>query len=146
MGSVIYNKEPLAAVEYMDSYLMQKPPDCSFFTKDCYEIPVHKELLCQTNLMREIVRSSDCCKIEIIFSSLLKEELGLMVEFLYKGQISCSDNTVATQMISNLHELLGFPKNIGIITDELYGTVLEKVDNTEQFSVSFRNFKGFGKV
>ena len=132
MGSVFYNEEPLATAQFLDSYLMQKPPDCSFFTEDGYEIPVHKELLCQTRLMCDIVRNSDCCKIEIIFSSLLKEELGLMVEFLYKGQISCSDNTVATQVISNLQELLGFPKDMNIITDQLYEDILTKVDIIEQ--------------
>ena len=133
MGSVFYNKKPLAAVESMDSYLMQKPPDCSFFTEDGYEIPVHKELLCQTDLMCDIVRNSDCCKIEMIFSSLLREELELMVEFLYKGQISCSDNTFADQVIANLQELLGFPKYMGIITDQPYEDVLPKVEINEPF-------------
>ena len=108
MGSVFYNEEPLANAQFLDSYLMQKPPDCSFFTEDGCEIPVHKELLCQTELMCEIIKRSDCNKIEIIFSELSKEELELMVEFLYRGQISCSDNTVANQVISNIQLQLLF--------------------------------------
>ena len=132
MHSFFYNKDPTSIIGYMDSYLMQKPPDCSFFTENGYEIHVHKEILCQTDLMCDIVKSSDCCKIEIIFSSLFKEELELMVEFLYKGQVSCSDHTAATQVISNLQELLGFPKDMNIITDQLYEDILTKVDIIEQ--------------
>ena len=79
--------------------------------------------------MCEIVRSFDCCcKIEIIFSSLSKEELDSMVQFLYKGQYSCSDYTFTIQLTSNLKEYLGFPNDIGIITNQFEEDNLTKVD------------------
>ena len=39
--------------------------------------------------MRELIISMDCncCKIEIFFPSLSKEQMELMVQFLYSGKI-----------------------------------------------------------
>ena len=63
--------------------------------------------------MREVVKSVDCnCgKIEIVFPSLSKEEICLMVQFLYTGKISnLSENrTVLAEVLDNLTKLLGFP-------------------------------------
>ena len=109
-------KEPKAIAEYMKSYMKLKPPDCSLFTEDGNEIPVHKELLCQTKLMQGLVKSFECCcsKIEIIIPSVSIEELDLMVEFLYSGQISCSNQDMATQAICNMQDFLGFSKPLCI--------------------------------
>ena len=111
MATVFSKKEPFEIVQCMETYFMPKPPDCCFYSEDGFEIPVHKELLCQTEFMCKLVQSFDCCcKIEIIFSSLSKNELELVVQFLYNGQISCSDKTTSIQVISNLKEILGFPE------------------------------------
>ena len=63
--------------------------------------------------MREVVKSVDCScgKIEIVFPSLSKEEIYLMVQFLYTGKISnLSENRIVlTEVLDNLTKLLGFP-------------------------------------
>ena len=45
MGSTLYKNDPDIVIEYMKSYLKSKPPDCTLFSKDGFEIPVHKELI-----------------------------------------------------------------------------------------------------
>ena len=63
--------------------------------------------------MREVVKSVDCnCgKIEIVFPSLSKEEIYLMVQFLYTGKISnlSANKYVVAEVLDNLIQLLGFP-------------------------------------
>ena len=44
--------------------------------------------------------------------SLSKYDLEYVVEFLYSGQISCSDQDTVSQVLSNLSKLLGFPESM----------------------------------
>ena len=62
------NEDPLAVIDYMKSCMKLKPPDCSFFTECGDEIPIHRELFSQTEIMRNIANSHNCCcsKIEVI--------------------------------------------------------------------------------
>ena len=53
----IYNKEPVGLAANMDSYFKQKPPDCSLFSQDSFEFQVYKELLFQTEYLREMIKS-----------------------------------------------------------------------------------------
>ena len=81
MGTMLYNKEPMALVYNMDYYFQQKPPDCSLYSRDGCEFPVHKELFSQTKFMRKIVKNFSfdqcnfdaCCKMEILLPSLTKK-------------------------------------------------------------------------
>merc|ERR1712051_668936 len=72
--------------------------------------------------MQEIVKSLDCCccKIEIMCPSLTKQDLELMVQFLYSGKISYFNQNCMPDLISILTDILGFPiilKNNEIQTD-----------------------------
>ena len=40
--------DPMVLVKYMDIYFKTKTPDCSLYSEDGYEIPVHREVLYQT--------------------------------------------------------------------------------------------------
>ena len=113
MGTIVYNKEPLALVNSMESYFKERPPDCSLFSQDNFGIPVHKEVLYQTPFLRRMIQSfnmdSCCSKIEILCPSLSKEELGAIVQFLYSGKISCFDQEAKSKLSDILTELFGFP-------------------------------------
>ena len=113
MGTVLYNKEPLALVSSMESYFNERPPDCSLFSQDNFGIPVHKEVLYQTPFLRRMIQSfnmdSCCSKVEILCPSLSKEELGAIVQFLYSGKTSCFDQEVKLKLSDILTELFGFP-------------------------------------
>ena len=111
MASIFYNKDPMAIVNNMDSYFKQIPPDCSIYSKDGFDFPIHKELLYQTKLLRKIIQNTDTdlCKIEIMCPSLSKEELETIVHFLYKGKTFCTDQAAALQVIHNLKHHFGIP-------------------------------------
>ena len=111
MSSTFYNKDPMAVVDNMDSYFKKIPPDCSLFSEDGFEIPVHKEVLYQTEFMRQMLKSAnmDYCKIEIFCQTVLREELDVIVKFLYHGEICCTNHDVASQVSNNLNKLFGFP-------------------------------------
>ena len=40
--------DPMVLVKCMDEYFKTKTPDCSLYSEDGYEIPVHREVLYQT--------------------------------------------------------------------------------------------------
>jgi len=117
MGTMLYNKEPMALVYNMDYYFQQKPPDCSLYSRDGCEFPVHKELFSQTKFMRKIVKNfsfdqcnfDSCCKMEILLPSLTKEELNYIIQFLYTGRVMCMDESYANQIYSSLTKVFGFP-------------------------------------
>ena len=109
----LYNKAPLALVKNMESYFKKNPPDCSLFSQDNFEFPVHKEVLFQTRYLREMIKNtisdSCCCKIEILCQSISKEMLQIMVDFLYSGKISCDDQKLCSQACKYLNVVFGFP-------------------------------------
>ena len=109
MNYVVYSKEPMVLINNMDSYFNQTPPDCSLFSQDNHEIPIHKELLYQTKFTQEIIRSVGIdLKIEVICPFLSKEELETMVDFLYSGKIRFSNQEDISQACINLEEHFGF--------------------------------------
>ena len=113
MTCILQNKEPLALVNSMESYFKEKPPDCTLFSQDNFEFSIHKEVLYQTEYLCEMIREmnfeSDCYKIEILCTSISREELQLMVNFLYTGKISCKDENLSSEACKNLSEVFGFP-------------------------------------
>ena len=42
MGSVIWNENKNAIVDYMQPYLVQKIADCTLYSQDGFEFPIHK--------------------------------------------------------------------------------------------------------
>ena len=119
MDCVLYNKEPLTIVNNMDMYFKNVPPDCKLLSEDKSEILFHKELLFQTKFTRELLLSvGNETKIEVICPSLLREELEIIVYFLYNGRILSSDKSGIFKASKILEELFGFP----LIQDEVFDT------------------------
>ena len=116
MTCMVLNKAPMSLVKNMESYFKQNPPDCSLYSEDNFEFPVHKEVLYQTKYLCEIIKNTIsetcCCKIEILCQSISKEELKIMVDFLYTGNISCDNQTLGFLTCKNLNTMFGFPINI----------------------------------
>ena len=116
MTCMVLNKAPMSLVKNMESYFKQNPPDCSLYSEDNFEFPVHKEVLYQTKYLCEIIKNTIsetcCCKIEILCHSISKEELKIMVDFLYTGNIYCDNKTLGFLTCKNLNTLFGFPINI----------------------------------
>ena len=55
------------------------------------------------------IRTNCCRKLEIVFPSMSKEALEKIVTFLYSGKIICDKKSDASQTLSNLTKLLGYP-------------------------------------
>ena len=116
LGCFLQTKEPLALVTNMDSYFQVTPPDCSLYSQDKFEFPVHKEVLYQTKVMCDMIKSTnvkdysiDYSKIEIICPSLAKEDLQVIVNFLYTGKIYGLNHDKFDHIASILNKLFGFP-------------------------------------
>ena len=60
-------------------------------------------------LFHHTENSVSCCKIEIFCPSILKEELAIMVQFLYSGRIYCQDQNLIPKICKNLTQFFGFP-------------------------------------
>merc|ERR1712156_356974 len=104
------NNEPKLLQNHMESYFKQRPPDCTLYSKGNSEIHVHKEILYQTSYLREMIRTLETeSKIEIICPSLTLRELEVVIQFLYYGQISVPNESLACETSKNLVELFGFP-------------------------------------
>ena len=93
----------------MDTYFKHNPPDCALVSQN-NNILVHKEVLLQTEFMLEMLESVDTdSEIKIICELVSKEELEIIVNFLYSGEISCVDQNLGNQVSRTLTELFGFP-------------------------------------
>ena len=112
MDRILSSQEPMALTNYMETYFKHKTPEISLFSQDNFEIPVHKEVFYQTQLMCSMLKSANfdnCCSKASVICPLQKEELRLIAQFLYSGELVCKNQEEATQMSKNLSELFGFP-------------------------------------
>lgn len=98
----------------LDSYFKKKQKDCILYSQDGAEIKIHKEVFGQTQFMRNILRSAkeDCCSTVEIICPCSKEILEHLVNFLYDGEIHCSDESESEKILQNLCDIFGFPKNL----------------------------------
>ena len=90
-----------------------------FYSKDNFQILIHKELLYQTKFMREMISGIGIdSNIDVICPSVSKEELEIIVQFLYNGKLVHADETVVSKASKNLEDLFGFPSLQGEVWTE----------------------------
>ena len=112
MDRILSSQEPMALTNYMETYFKHKTPDINLFSQDNFEIPVHKEVFYQTQLMCSMLKSANfdnCCSKASVICPLQNEELRMIAQFLYNGELVCKNEEEATKMSKNLSELFGFP-------------------------------------
>ena len=112
MSCALYNQEPMALISYMETYFKHRPPDISLFSEDNFEVLIHKELFYQTQLMCSMIKSTDseyCCSNFTVVCPMPKEDLELIVQFLYSGRLFSKSQKAATRLSKYLEELFGFP-------------------------------------
>ena len=101
-------------IDYSKTYFKTKPRDCILYSKDNAEFKIHKELLGQTEFMREMLKNSKDYyndKIEILCPCTM-EELKKVVHFLYFGEIECEDVFDSFKVQENLNKIFGFPESL----------------------------------
>ena len=60
MGSFFYNKNRKVLINYMEFYFSQKPTDCTFYSVDGYEFPIHKVSFQKHPFMHELKITVTC--------------------------------------------------------------------------------------
>ena len=113
MSIILSNQEPMALTKYIETYFKDTTPDIHLFSQDNFEIPIHKELFYQTRLMRSMIKSANfdyCCSKASVLCPMSREELEMIVQFLYGGKLFCKNQEEAAQVSENLKKLFGFPQ------------------------------------
>ena len=102
----------LAHKENLKSFFDQKETDCILYSEEGVEFKIHKEILGQTQFLRNILSSSkdEFCTNLQIFCPCSKRDLEFLVRFLYTGIISCGSELDAFKILINLSGIFGFPK------------------------------------
>ena len=100
--------------KYLDTYLKNKSPDCILHSQDGGKFKIHKELFSQTDFLREILSSANCCEKVEILCPCSKEELAHLVNFLYDGEIQCHSQNDTIKIQENLCKIFGFPQNLNL--------------------------------
>ena len=91
-----------------------KEADCFLYSEDGTKIKIHKEILCQTSFMKNILLNANhfCCGNTEIYCPCSSDELELMVKFLYSGKISCEKKSDMPKILDNLARIFGFEENL----------------------------------
>ena len=102
----------LAQQDNLKSFFDQKETDCILYSEEGVEFKIHKEILGQTQFLRNILSSNKdkfCTNLQI-FCPCSKRDLEFLVRFLYTGIISCGSELDAFKILINLSGIFGFPK------------------------------------
>jgi hypothetical protein len=93
-------------------FFNNKEVDCIMYSEDGHGFRIHKEILSQTEKMRNILSSfkENCCATMEILCPCPKNELEQLVKFLYCGIISF--NVDLFKILDNLITIFGFPEDL----------------------------------
>ena len=93
-------------------FFNNKEADCILYSDDGHGFRIHREILSQTEKLRNILISfkDNCCGMMEILCPCPKDELEQLVKFLYSGIISYNVDVYKT--LDNLITIFGFPENL----------------------------------
>ena len=109
----LQNKLPLfCGIDLLQFFFKIKETDCILYSEDGTKFKIHKEILCQSKYMQNILFRTDkiCCGVVEIFCPCSKDNLEHIVKFLYNGAIMYKDKTRLTEILENLKRIFGFPE------------------------------------
>ena len=109
-----YNHINYAEKNYMQSYLKNKPSDVIMYSEDGTVFKTHKELLFQTEFLREVLKVQNCCDTVEIICPCSKEDLEQMLEFVEHGKVFNFDKSVFSRILDNLESILGYPNFLDV--------------------------------
>ena len=115
--SRLVNKEHISNIDnYFKTYFEHNTPNCKIHSNDGFMFEIHKEVLSQTNFLREILTSAkeQCCLEIEIFCPCSKDDLHHLIHFLYYGEINCAEESESLKILENLYKILGFSKYLGM--------------------------------
>ena len=104
---VLFNKS-----DHMESFFSKKETDAIFYSVEGVKFDVHRDVLGQTDFLRNILSCSKNCGCNTIevFCPFSKYDLECMIKFLYSGKLSCDTEKNALRVLDYLRDVFGFPK------------------------------------
>ena len=113
---LIYDNHVNILKDNLNVYTKTKSPDCILYSQDGSKFKVYKEIFCQTSFQRKILSTAteNCCRTLEILCPCTKEELELLVNFLYDGEINISNASVSRKFKENLIKIFGYPKELSL--------------------------------
>ena len=91
-----------------------KHPDCVLYSEDGKNFRIHKEILCQTRFMQNILSSAKnfCCENIEVFCPCSSEDLHYIVKFLYSGKIHSNEDIDITKIKTILTKIFGYSEEL----------------------------------
>ena len=126
-------KNDLQSLDYqelVESSLMNKDPNCALYSKEGKRFSVHKEILYQTQFMRNIMISANvsCCSGLEIFCPCSEIELEEILNFFYKGEISFSNVNDLNRISDNLTKIFGYPEKLPFLEEQTFVKTPARID------------------
>ena len=111
----LVNENHISTLEdYQELFFTKKMPDCVLFSEEGTKFEIHKQLLSQTQFLRTILASvqDQCCGIIEILCPCSTKHLEHLVHFLYHGEIRCRNELESFEILDDLNNIFGFPKEL----------------------------------
>ena len=115
----LVNENHISTLEdYQELFFTKKMSDCVLFSEEGTKFEIHKELLSQTQFLRNILVSvqDQCCGIIEILCPCSTKYLEHIVHFLYHGEIRCRNEFESFEILDGLNNIFGFPKQLFFIS------------------------------
>ena len=129
------DKETFDHGDFVETLYKNKKTDCILYSKEGMKFEIHKEILYQTKLMKNILLDTNslCCREMEIFCPCTEDDLENMINFFYKGTISYSKQINVVKFIDNVNKIFGFPeKSISIKDASTNLAIKEEFENIDE--------------
>ena len=141
MSHLLRNNIITEISDYSTTYFKNKRQDCILYSEDGAGFMIHKELLGQTEFMREILKSAKdrCCEKTVIICPCTQEELAQLVIFLYNGKLQLKDVFESFAVQEHLHKIFGYPESLNMedqITSLLNNTMMSSIVDLAEGKIS----------
>ena len=136
----LVDKNKFAKSDDKETFLSNKENDCILYSEEGIEFNIHKEILCQTDFLRNILSSTanDCCKVVQILVSCTKIELDCIMNFLYTGTILCKTKWELLRFQNNISKIFGFPGDL-FLTECFTNNEFQPIHSTQDSNLRTDN-------
>ena len=126
----------------LGSFLKNEEANCILYSKEGIKFDIHKEILYQTEFMRNILKSTNiiCCGTIEFLCPCSEDELESMVNFLYNGTISELRLTDVAKILDNLTKMFGFSEKSFSVEDCSAINKPSTQDSEEEFKISDQGY------
>ena len=94
--------------DFVSLYLKGKEPNCTLYSQEGMKFSIHKEVLYPAKLISNIFSDANqvCCKTIEIFCPCSKDEMELIVKFLYRQSVRIFMDMISTYIYACVYIVL----------------------------------------